>query len=258
MRGKFFGRPLFIFVTGLQHKNIPDVYNKAEVRIIGTAGHVPVIEAYVGEYASGKSENAVNRALELVRQGRKVALADLDIVEPFYTLRPIKKFLQEQGIDVVAWETSQTMGLGEAGSVLRPEMRWVLKRPGDIILDIGYGVEGSKTLRLIEGAEDNSYLKIFAVLNISRPMTGTVDLIVDYVTSLGKVDGLINNTHLGDETTVEVIQEGARVVTAAAQQLDLPVIATAAEERHRLQLGARDCEGNPVRYIQRFMPQTFW
>ena len=55
---------------------------------------VPIIEAYVGEYASGKSENAVNRALELKRQGLAVTLVDLDTVEPCYTLRPIKQELE--------------------------------------------------------------------------------------------------------------------------------------------------------------------
>lgn len=114
-----------------------------------------MIEAYVGEYASGKSECAVNRALELLTDSqaeRPITLVDLDTVEPVYTLRPIREELKGLGLDVVAWATSETMGLGEAGSVIRPEMRWVLKRPGSIVMDIGYGVKGAKTLNLIEGA----------------------------------------------------------------------------------------------------------
>ena len=53
-----------------------------------------IVEAYVGEYASGKSENAVNRALALHRQGRQVTLVDLDMVEPCFCLRPLKKSLR--------------------------------------------------------------------------------------------------------------------------------------------------------------------
>ncbi len=48
-----------------------------------------IVEAFIGEYASGKSENAINRAMKLQSQGREVTLVDLDTVEPFYTLRPI-------------------------------------------------------------------------------------------------------------------------------------------------------------------------
>lgn len=217
-----------------------------------------IVEAYVGEYASGKSEVAVNRALMLSREGRAVTLVDLDIVEPCYTLRPIKKELIAAGIEVLAWETRETMGLGEAGNVLRAENRWALRRPGDIILDIGYGVGGSRTLNLLEGAEDDPDLKMVAVINSSRPMTGSVSDIVDYVKELGNVNLIINNTHLGDETTAETVQEGAVCVTGAARALGLPVLATAAVEVLAAQIGPRDCMDNPVWPIKRYMPRTFW
>lgn len=229
-----------------------------EVRKIKNSGSEPIIEGYIGEFASGKSENAVNRALALARQGRQVTLADLDVVLPFYTLRPIKKKLEEMGISVLAWETEETFGLGEAGSVLHPKMRWVLKQPGDVILDIGYGVEGAKIFNLLEGYGEDSPLKIIAVINVSRPMTASVEDIIEYVQSLGKVHGLLNNTHLGEDTTVEIIQEGAKVVTEAAEKMGLPVIATSAEEKFRPELGEQDIMGNPVRYLQRFMHHTFW
>jgi len=217
-----------------------------------------IVEAYIGEYASGKSEVAVNRALQLARQGRRVNLVDLDIVEPCYTLRPIKKRLLDLGVDVLAWETRETMGLGEAGNILRPGNRWALRRSGDVILDIGYGVEGARTLHLLEGADKDPDLKVLAVINIARPLTGSVSDIVDYVRGLGRVDGLVNNSHLGDETTVEIIQEGAAVVAEAARRLGLPVVATAALAELAREIGPVDAAGNPVRPITRFMPQTFW
>lgn len=201
---------------------------------------------------------AVNRALELVALGRQVTLVDLDIVEPCYTLRPIKQELTARGLAVLAWETSETMGLGEAGNTLRPANRWALRRPGDIIMDIGYGVEGAKTLNLVEGAATDPDLKLIAVINISRPMTASLEDIVEYVRQLGPVYGLINNSHVGDQTTVNVIQEGARVVAEAARILDLPVVATYAVAEMAEAIGPRDITGNPVRVIARYMPRTLW
>ena len=61
-----------------------------------------LVEAYVGEYASGKSEVAINRALELLHACEEVTLVDLDLVEPFYTLRTLKEDLEARGIRVVA------------------------------------------------------------------------------------------------------------------------------------------------------------
>lgn len=218
-----------------------------------------IVEAYIGEYASGKSENAVNRALELVRSGRQVNLVDLDLVEPFYTIRPIKRELINMGLQVIAWETSETLGLGEAGSVIKPEMRWALRRQGDVILDIGYGVEGAKTLNLVEGATQDPDLKVFVVVNVYRPMTSTIKDIISYVSDLGLVHGLVNNSHLGDETQAKEVEEGARIVTEAAKELGLPVIATAVDIKLKGEFpSGHDCMGNPVRFLTRFMQNTFW
>ena len=201
---------------------------------------------------------AVNRALELAREGRKVNLVDLDIVEPCYTLRPIKKELEQAGTTVLAWETKDTVGLGEAGNIIKPECRWALYREGDVILDIGYGVEGAKTLNLLEGVEETPELQIFAVINTKRPMTSTVPEILGYIKELGPVDGLINNTHLGDETTPDTVQEGARIVSEVSNILGIPAVATAADQEVAKQIGPKDCMGNPVRPLVRYMPHTFW
>lgn len=217
-----------------------------------------IIEAYVGEYASGKSENAINRAIALHEQGLPVSLADLDTVEPVYTLRPLKKELSEMDIDVIAWDTRDTVGLGEAGNVLHPAMRWALLKPGNVILDVGYGVHGAEIFNLIEGAYESPFLKIIAVINMSRPMTSTVDKVVEYVRELGRVDAILNNTHLDTETTVEVVQEGAKKVFEAAQELGIPMVATAAVKEVADQIGLKDIVGCEVRPLKRLMPKAFW
>ena len=217
-----------------------------------------IIEAYIGEYASGKSENAVNRALALSSQESAVTLVDLDTVEPCYTLRPIKAQLEAVGITVDAWDPQATMGLGETGGLMKGSMRWVLKRPGNIILDIGYGVHGAAIFNLIEGAFDNPWLKIIAVVNMSRPVTSTVNDVVNYVRSLGRVDALLNNTHLAEETTVRLVQTGALRVREAGEKLGLPLIATAAVTPIAQQIGAVDCVGSPVRKLERFMAKALW
>ncbi|MDU4959544.1 MAG: hypothetical protein E6X17_02605 [Sporomusaceae bacterium] len=218
----------------------------------------PIVEAYVGEYASGKSENAVNRAIALQRAGHHVTIADLDTVEPCYTLRPIKRELEAMGLDVVAWETRDTVGLGEAGNVIKGSMRWVLRRQGSVIMDIGYGVHGARIFNLIEGAENHPSLQIIAVINMSRPFTSTVDAIVEYVSGLGRVDAVLNNTHLAEETTADIVQKGALGVAEAARVLGLPLIATAAVADVAEAIGDFDCVGSPVRKLERMMPKTFW
>ncbi|HHV76555.1 MAG TPA: hypothetical protein GXX39_04170 [Syntrophothermus lipocalidus] len=242
------------------------VYKNYNASVLGILGGVSssniimerVVEAYVGEYASGKSEVAINRALELKEQSWEVTLVDLDTVEPFYTLRPLKALLEKKGITVVGWEAKETFGLGETGGLIKPAVRWVLKRSGCIIMDIGYGVHGAHTLNLVEGAYEDPHLKVLAVVNIARPMTATVGDIIDYVKHLGRVDGLVSNNHLGNDTTAEFVEQGHRVVLKAAESLGIPVVCATVDERLREEVAKIDFAGVPVRYIKRYMPGAIW
>ena len=219
---------------------------------------VRVVEAFIGEYASGKSELAINRALELRQIKESVTLVDLDIVEPFYTLRPLRELLQQKGLTVVAWGKEDAFGLGETGSLVNPAARWVMRRTGDIIMDVGYGVHGAAALNLVEGAMESPELKVWTVINVGRPMTSTVADIVDYVRSLKRVDGLINNTHLGDETTIEFIQQGLKIITESAQILGVPLVYTAVDEKLEKHVLASALGRSEVKFIHRYMPKARW
>lgn len=149
-------------------------------------------------------------------------------------------------------------GWGETGTVLHPAVRWALHQEGDVLIDVGYGVAGSGALHLLAEPSAATSLQIVAVINTARPLTAKVEDIVNHVRSLGKVDGLLNNTHLGTETTPELIQAGARLVAAAARVLKLPLVATAVMAELAPLIGEVDSLGNPVRVIKRYMPRAFW
>ncbi|MEG2657886.1 MAG: hypothetical protein RSA04_00985 [Clostridiales bacterium] len=217
-----------------------------------------IVEAYVGEYASGKSENAVNRSLDLVAAGHKVTLVDLDLVEPVYTLRPLKKMLIAKGVNVIAWETSETVGLGEAGSILHPGMRWALHNEGDVILDIGYGARGSSILNLLAGIEEEKDLKVLLVVNTLRPMTDTVEKVIEYFHESGPAQGLIANTHMGDDTTLDHIKNGYDIVNDVSKKLDIPVVALAIDEKFAKDFPRGTWDNVPVRTLKRYLPMGFW
>lgn len=215
------------------------------------------MQAYIGEYASGKSEMAINQALELKKAGRQVTLVDLDTVEPFYTLRPLKELLQEKGLEVVGFSREDSFGLGETGNMLNPQAKWVLRREGDIIMDIGYGVQGARTLNLVEGAEQSSELQILAVINYSRPMTNSPERIEEYVESLGRVDAIVANTHLGDCTTVDLIRDGTRIIYETAFSMGIPIAYIAVDQKLKGVMPPSFLN-IPVKYITRYMPGAIW
>jgi MinD superfamily P-loop ATPase len=63
--------------------------------------HVKGIVVIVGNYGSGKTEVAINLAVNRKRAGLDVRIADLDLVNPYFRTREARKPLAELGIDVV-------------------------------------------------------------------------------------------------------------------------------------------------------------
>lgn len=200
---------------------------------------------------------SINRALELKDRGHRVTIVDLDTVEPFYTLRPISKSLEEKGLKVISQTQSDSFGLGETGAMLNPRARWALMNEGDIIMDVGYGVNGARTLNLVEGAYESEELKIIAVVNYTRPITNSLERIKEYLISLGRVDAIAVNTHLAEQTTMELLVFGNNQIIRAAAELNIPVAYVAADSRwqdHNLEQQF----DVPVKYINRFMPAAMW
>jgi hypothetical protein len=72
------------------------------------------------------------------------------------------------------------------------------------------------------------------------------------------VDGIINNTHMAEETTVEIVERGADMISEAAKILGIPVIATSAAGEIAEKIGDKDHLGHPVWPLHRYMPKTFW
>ena len=62
------------------------------------------ITLFAGHYGSGKTNIAVNYAFKLRQQGLEVAVADLDIVNPYFRTKDSEKELKEAGIRLICSE----------------------------------------------------------------------------------------------------------------------------------------------------------
>ena len=222
------------------------------------------VEIFTGAYTSGKSEIAINRALMLKNEVLPVTLVDLDTVEPAYTLRPLKKELENLGLHVVTQE--KYVGQGEAGNVITGEQQNCLLNKGNIVIDVGYGAGGLDILNIIPHIDKEKNFEIYIVINTSKPETSTVESIVEYTRwSLGvgtqswkKFSGIISNTHFGDQTTKEDVIKGYEITKLAAKELDLPIRALAVEENIYPELEYLICKGISVWSLKRFMPKALW
>lgn len=181
---------------------------------------------FTGNYGSGKTEVSVNFAIMLARQNFKVKIADLDIVNPYFRSREARKILEKEGIEVVAPE-------GELHNadlpIVLPQVRAMIEDPNGMnILDVGGDPVGATVVASLKNAFELKTYEMYFVLNQKRPFTSTIDgavqLIreVEYAASM-KVTAIISNTHLLDETTLEMIYEGAEFAMDVAKKIGVPL-----------------------------------
>ncbi len=184
------------------------------------------IRIIIGHYGSGKTEFAVNYALELAKRNRKVALADLDIVNPYFRSREKENLLNKHNIKLIS---GYIKGSGSdlpsvSGDILGP----LQNKTYDIILDVGGDSVGSRALARFKEYWIPGNYDMFCVINANRHDTSTLDGAVDHIKSMeatsgARVTGLINNTHLLWDTTVEDVLKGQELCKEVSQALQVPI-----------------------------------
>ena len=123
-----------------------------------------------------------------------------------------------------------------------------------VVFDVGGDAVGSTALGryhqdfmdLEEGA-----LEVLNVINIRRPLAGTVDRIVRLqeemqVHSRLKISGMINNTNLAEATGYEELRDGYRLIKQVSELTGVPVLYTSGKKRMLDQFLS---EGHDPKYI---------
>jgi len=184
------------------------------------------IRIITGHYGSGKTEFAVNYAIKLAKANKKTAIADLDVVNPYFRSREKEEFLNDLGIRVIG---SSIKGLASdvpavSGEVLTP----LQDNTFNAVLDVGGDPAGARALgRYYEYFIEGNY-DMFFVINANRPETREVEKTIQYlknieIQSRAKVTGIINNTHLLKSTTVEDVIRGQKLCKEVSKSLNIPI-----------------------------------
>jgi RecA/RadA recombinase len=184
------------------------------------------ITIFTGHFGSGKTEVAVNYALQTAGTGKKTAIVDLDIVNPFFRTADVRHRLEAEGIKVITPVYANT---NVDVPSLPPEISSMFEdRSYSVIIDVGGDDLGARAVsRYREQIVREDYIHYF-VVNIRRPMTRTREEIIKMITEIQgsaglKVDMLVNNANVLGESTPELLAEASQILGAVSAELSIPV-----------------------------------
>jgi len=188
----------------------------------------PQIYIFTGHYGSGKTETAVNFAMHLKRLSpeRKVAIVDMDIVNPFFRTADAMKPLEEMDIRVeIPLYAHSNVDI----PALTPQMEYLMgEKDVDLVLDIGGDDVGAKAVgRYAETIQKRKY-DLFFVFNKNRPFTKDLPSALKIFYEIQDCcmipfTGLVNNTHLLQYTDINTLASGLPLAEEISKATGVPM-----------------------------------
>ena len=182
---------------------------------------------FAGHYGSGKTNIAVNYALRLAGEGKKVCIADLDIVNPYFRTADSAKELREAGVHLITPQFANTNV--DLPALPAETYRLLTDKSSFGIMDIGGDDRGAYALGRYVPAilEENNYRMVF-VANCYRPLTKTPEDALEVMQEIEaacslKFTDIVNNSNLGDETDLDTVMNSISYIEQLSQLSGLPV-----------------------------------
>ncbi len=195
------------------------------------------ITLFAGHYGSGKTNVALNYARHLRRTGARVAVADLDIVNPYFRTKDSAAQLKAEGIELVVSDyANSNVDFPALPREIYSLVAADAPGPSHVVVDVGGDDRGALALgRYVDDIRAGGDYEMLGVVNAARPLTRTPP---DAVSVLREVEaaggipftGLVNNTNLGQETRASDVLASHAFADEVSRLMGVPVVFTACRE----------------------------
>ena len=189
---------------------------------------------FAGHYGSGKTNIAVNYAMLLADEGKKVCIADLDIVNPYFRTKDSEADLKARGITMISSRYANTNV--DVPAIPAESYRLVQDKSVFGVIDIGGDDRGAYALgRFSDAIRAEGDYRMAFVLNRYRPLTSTVEDTVEIMREIESAAGLefnciVNNSNIGCETTVDTVRDSLGFAEELSRVTGLPIWLHTAEK----------------------------
>ena len=192
------------------------------------------ITIFAGHYGSGKTNIAINYAFKLKEHNENVAIADLDIVNPYFRTKDAEGILKDNGIKLI----SSPYANSNVDTPALPAETYSIIHDKSIsaVIDVGGDDRGALALgRYADLIVSEGNYEMLFVVNKYRYLTKTADETIEVMREIeeaGKVKftGIVNNSNLGEETKTEDVLESMEYANEISKKTGLPVRFTTINE----------------------------
>lgn len=213
------------------------------------------ITVITGHFGSGKTEISINLALEAGKTNATTAVADLDIVNPYYRARDAWEIFDQNGIELIA----PAKRLAAADLPIVPgDMSRVIYDPAyKLIVDAGGDKDGATALGQFYNDWKEMKPEVLFILNANRPYVSTLEGAVETLQKIEsasrlKITGIINNSNVGSETTIQDVENGLILSKELSHTLGIPLLYSMVPQ-HLSGESARIETESPVKVISRYL-----
>ncbi|MEH7884658.1 hypothetical protein V7654_10045 [Bacillus sp. JJ1609] len=213
------------------------------------------ITIITGHFGCGKTEIALNLAMEAMSAHTKVAVADLDIVNPYYRSRDARTILDENDIELIA--PAERLAAADL-PIVPAEIFGIIYDPKyTLIVDAGGDKDGATALGQFYNDWRDMEPEVLFILNANRPYVSTLDGAMETVLNIEKasrlkITGIINNSNVGSETTIADVRKGVELSQRLSQELNIPLLTTILSPHLQAEAEAVS-PGHPVKVISRYL-----
>ncbi len=182
---------------------------------------------FAGHYGSGKTNIAVNYAVLLAKEGKKVCIADLDIVNPYFRTKDSERELEENGITLICSQYANSNV--DLPAIPAESYRLVQDKSCFGVIDIGGDDRGAYALgRFADAIKAEGDYRMAFVLNRYRPLTSTVSDTIEIMREIEVASGIkfnciVNNSNIGSETDADVVLESMAFAQELSERTGLPI-----------------------------------
>lgn len=190
---------------------------------------------FAGHYGSGKTNIAVNYAMLLAEEGKKVCIADLDIVNPYFRTKDSESELMQKGITLICSKYANSNV--DLPAIPAESYRLVQDKSCFGVIDIGGDDRGAYALgRFADAIKAEGDYRMAFVLNRYRPLTSTVNDTIEIMREIEAASGIkfnciVNNSNIGSETTADTVRESMAFAEELSAKTGLPIWLHTAEKR---------------------------